>query len=90
MARTRRKKVSTTISPESYEFLHGLIRSGRAENLAQALDLVLEEIRRAENRRRLEQATAAYYENASEEQIKEENELGRALSSATSDILFDE
>jgi predicted S18 family serine protease len=86
----RRKKVSTTISPESYAFLRSLIRSGKAENLAQALDLVLGEIRRADNRARLERATAAYYESASAEAIQEENDLARALSSSTGDILFDE
>jgi hypothetical protein len=86
----RRKKVSTTISPESYAFLRELIRSGRAENLAQALDLVLEEIRRADNRRRLEQATAKYYDELTPEQIAEENELGGHMSQLSSEVLFDE
>ena len=90
MARARRKKVSTTISPESYAFLRELIRSGRAENLAQALDLVLEEIRRADNRRRLEQATAEYYQNASQESIDEENSLAAAFADMSGGIIFDE
>jgi hypothetical protein len=84
-----RKKVSTTISPESYAFLRGLIRSGKAENLAQALDLVLDEIRRADNRARLERATAAYYDNLTAEEIQEENELGRIIS-ASNEIAADE
>jgi hemerythrin superfamily protein len=81
--------VSTTISPESYAFLRGLIRSGKAENLAQALDLVLDEIRRADNRERLERATAAYYDNLTAEEIQEENELG-GIVSASSEITADE
>jgi len=85
----RRKKVSTTISPESYAFLRGLIRARKARNLAQALDLVLDEIRAADNRARLERATAAYYENLTPEEIQEENELG-ALTSASNEILADE
>jgi hypothetical protein len=84
-----RKKVSTTISPESYAFLRGLIRSGKAENLAQALDLVLDEIRRADNRERLERATAAYYDNLTAEEIQEENELGGIIS-ASNEIVSDE
>jgi hypothetical protein len=90
MARARRKKVSTTISPENYAFLRELIRSGRAENLAQALDLVLEEIRRADNRRRLEQATAEYYQNASQESIDEENSLAAAFADTSGGIILDE
>lgn len=90
MARARRKKVSTTISPESYAFLRELIRRGRAENLAQALDLVLEEIRRADNRRRLEQATAEYYQNASQESIDEENSLAAAFADMSGGIISDE
>jgi len=84
-----RRKVSTTISPESYAFLRGLIRSGKAENLAQALDLVLDQIRRADNRERLERATAAYYDNLTAEEIQEENELGGIIS-ASNEITADE
>ncbi|MGH9746908.1 MAG: hypothetical protein ACRD59_12470 [Candidatus Acidiferrales bacterium] len=86
----RRKKISTTISPESYAFLRALIRSRKAENLAQALDYVLDEIRRADNRARLEAATATYYENASQEAIREENELAEASSKAAGEINLDE
>lgn len=84
-----RRKVSTTISPESYAFLRGLIRSGKAENLAQALDLVLDQIRREDNRERLERATAAYYDNLTAEEIQEENELGGIIS-ASNEITADE
>lgn len=77
----RRKKVSTTISPEGYAFLRALIRSKKAQNLAQALDYVLDEIRRADNRARLEAATTAYYESASQEAIDEENQIAADFSS---------
>jgi hypothetical protein len=86
----RRKKISTTISPEGYAFLQSAIREGRAENLAQAIDLALEEVRRLDNRLRLEKATSAYYESASDEAIAEENNLAAELSSSTPGILFDE
>jgi hypothetical protein len=85
----RRKKLSTTISPEGYAFLRSLIRSGRAESLAQAVDLALEEVRQIENRRKLERATAEYYANASQEAIDEENDLATAFSATAGEIDID-
>ena len=85
----RRKKLSTTISPEGYAFLRSLIRSGRAESLAQAVDLALEEVRCIENRQKLDRATSEYYNSLTDEEIREENELGAAIS-ASSDIDIDE
>jgi hypothetical protein len=82
----RRKKLSTTISPDGYAFLLALIRSKKAENLAQALDYVLDEIRRADNRARLEAATAAYYENASQDAIDEENQIAADFSSLGTEV----
>jgi len=87
---TRRRKISTTIAPEGYAFLENLIESGKAGNLAEAMDLILDEMLRAENRARLERATAAYYEGANPEAIAEENELAAALSASLPDLLFDE
>jgi hypothetical protein len=82
----RRKKVSTTISPESYAYLRALIRSKKAENLAQAIDYVLDEIRRADNRARLEAATAAYYDNAPQEVIDEENQIAVDFASLGAEV----
>jgi hypothetical protein len=86
----RRQKVSTTISPDGYAQLVGLIRSGKAANLAQAMDLVLAEFHRTENRRKLEQATAHYYEQASQEAIDEENGLAAAFEVTAGEISVDE
>jgi hypothetical protein len=87
---TRRKKISTTIAPEGYAFLESLIQSGKAENLAESLDIVLEEMRRAENRARLERMMEAYYENASPEAIAEENEIAEAFSKSAHEINVDD
>jgi hypothetical protein len=81
-AAKRRKKISTTIAPEGYAFLERLIASGKAANLAGAIDLVLEESRRADNRARLERATAAYYDSLTPEEVEEENQLGAAISAS--------
>jgi hypothetical protein len=86
----RRKKLSTTISPEGYAFLRSLIRGGKARNLAQAVDLVLAEFRRIDNRRRLARATAQYYNEASQAAIDEENSLAAAFDSASGEISVDE
>jgi hypothetical protein len=86
----RRKKVSTTISPEGYAFLRALIRSRKAENLAQALDYVLDEMRRADNRARLEAATTAYYDSLTPEEIEEEDHLAASFASSAGDIDLDE
>jgi hypothetical protein len=86
----RRRKLSTTISPEGYAYLRSLIRAGKVENLAQAIDLVLAEFRRTENRRRLERATAQYYDHASQEAIDEENSLAAAFDATAGEISVDE
>jgi hypothetical protein len=87
---SRRKKVSTTISPEGYAFLRSLIRSRKAENLAQALDYVLDEIRRADNRARLEAATTAYYDSLTPEEIDEDDQVVASFESTAGNINFDE
>jgi hypothetical protein len=54
------------------------------------MDLVLEEIRRAENRRKLEEATTRYYDEASQEAIDEENSLAAAFSVTSGEIKVDD
>jgi hypothetical protein len=86
----RRKKISTTIAPESYAFLERLIESGKAVNLAEAIDMVLEESRRAENRARLEQATQEYFDSRSPEELAEDAALEIALGQAAARVDFSE
>lgn len=71
----KRKRLSTTVSAEGYALLEKLIHSGEANNLAEALDIVLAECLRVENRERIEKATIEYYENLSPEAQAEEREL---------------
>ena len=84
-----RRKISTTIDPHSYEYLKGLIAVGRARSLAEALDLALSRLRRAENRARLERATAAYFENLPTEAACEELNLSAALDASAGESDFD-
>jgi hypothetical protein len=88
-ARTRRPKLSTTIAPENRAFLRSLIKRGKAANLAEAVDGLIEEARHAENRKRLDDATAAFYASLSGDALKEERELELAVGSAASRVDFD-
>ena len=88
-SRPTRTKLSTTVAPENYRYLEALIESGRAGNLAAAVDLAIRRARRLENRQRLAAATTAYFENLSPEAIEEERTLGRALTRAAAGIDVD-
>jgi hypothetical protein len=84
-----RQKISTTIAPRSYAYLKSLIALGKARNLAEALDLALSRLRRAERRARLEQATSAYFENLPAEATREELNLATALDASANESDFD-
>jgi hypothetical protein len=88
-AMAHRQKISTTIAPRSYAYLKSLIALGKASNLAEALDLALSRLRRVESRARLEQATAAYFENLSAEAAREESNLATALDAGADESDFD-
>ena len=83
-----RRKVSTTISAEAYDFLRRLVESGRAATLAEAVDQVVKRARRTENRSRLEQATAAYFARRSPAAAQEEKELELALGQSGDEVSF--
>jgi hypothetical protein len=63
LARKTRRKISTTVSVETGTYLESLIRRGKAANLAEALDSAVGQARRLENRARLAQDTAAYFQS---------------------------
>lgn len=84
-----REKLSTTVSAETYEFLKEMVEQGEAANLAEAVDAVVGRMRRVENRRRLADATAKYFEQLPAEVQTEEQELAVDLSTAAGAIDFD-
>lgn len=88
--RGQRTKLSTTVAPETSQYLEQMVRSGSVANLAEAVDTVVSRVRRLENRRRLSLATRRYFEGLSPEAVSEENELGRNMASASAGIDFDE
>ena len=87
--RLTRQKISTTISPESAEYLAELIRQGKARNMAEALDLAIEQLCRHENRERLARDTAAYFDSMSAELAAEEEQLGTAVAGSAKGTDFD-
>ena len=87
--RLSRQKISTTISPNSFAYLERLIKNHQANSLADAIDLVVEQLLVHENRQRLADATAAYFDNLSDEGIEEEQRLGSLLSGSARGLDFD-
>ncbi|HEX7676722.1 MAG TPA: hypothetical protein VF713_01260, partial [Thermoanaerobaculia bacterium] len=74
-----RQKISTTISPTALFYLERLIEKGEVQNLAEAIDLAIDRLLVFENRERLENDTASYFANLSEEEAADERVLETAL-----------
>ena len=89
VARLARQKISTTISPVTLSYLQALIEHGEVQNLAESIDLAIERLLVFENRERLENDTAAYFDNMSPEESAEEERLASALSQAARGVDFD-
>ena len=84
-----REKLSTTVAPETYEFLQNMVTEGEVATLAEALDAVVARIRRLENRKRLAAATTSYFEQLDPKAAREEQDLAEDMGSARSRIDFD-
>jgi hypothetical protein len=87
---SHRRKVSTTVAPESFAYLRSLIQRGKARNLAQAVDLAVSRARRAESRARLEADTAEYFARLSPRARKKEARLQSALASGLDEVDLDQ
>ena len=84
-----RTKLSTTVAQENFQYLQTLVRAGRASSMAEAVALAIVRMRRTENRQRLEQATAAYFEELSVPAQAEEQALANTLHTQARSIDFD-
>ncbi len=74
------RKLSTTVSAETYDFLQQMVKQGRAATVGEALDQIVRKIRRVENRARLAAATTEYFEQLSPQSAAEERFLSRDKS----------
>jgi len=88
-AKMARAKLSTTVSPQNYQYLEHKVKSGEADSIAEALDRSIYRVRKLENRERLAKATAEYFNRLSPEAIAEENALASDLTSLSQGIDFD-
>ncbi len=88
-ATAHKKKLSTTISSESYRYIERQIASGEALSAAEVVERALDRMRRIENRKRLERDTAAYFNSLSPGAAREESELSSALGSLADEIDLD-
>jgi len=88
--RLTRQKISTTVSSATFSYLEQSIQDGKARNLADAIDLAVEQLMVYENRERLANDTAAYFENMTDEEAAEEQKLEAAISQSAVGINFDE
>jgi len=84
-----RTKLSTTVSPETHEFLERMIARGDAATVAEALDIIVGRMRQLDNRRRLAEATAKYFAQVDSRAAREEGELAKDMASAANTIDFD-
>jgi hypothetical protein len=88
-ARSNRRKISTTVAPETHAFLKSLVRRGKAANIAEAVDRAVAFARHSESRKRLEAATVAYYDSLAGESLRVERRMEKAVSKASSQVDFD-
>jgi hypothetical protein len=85
-----RKKLSTTIGPRSFAYLHDMVKAGRAQSVGEAVDKAVDIARRLEQRAALERQTAAYFNRLPSKTAAEEQELEDALSAVAQEFDFDE
>ena len=88
--RVTRQKISTTISPATFSYLEQLIKRGEARTLAEAIDLVVQQLLVYENRESLANDTAAYFANMTDEEATAEQRLEAALAQSAVGIDFDQ
>jgi H2-forming N5,N10-methylenetetrahydromethanopterin dehydrogenase-like enzyme len=85
-----RLKISTTVAPETHEYLAGLVERGQAASMAEALDQTVLRVRNADSMELLERDTAAYFRALSDSAAKEESRLEAAVGQLADEINVDE
>jgi ribosome-associated translation inhibitor RaiA len=87
----RQTKISATISLQSRAVLEEMIASGKAANFGAAIDLAIEEMRRARNRKRKRnEKTEPYSAEPSPDEVAEDRATMRAVHESNPDLLFDD
>lgn len=84
-----RIKLSTTVARENFAHLAAMVKAGKASTMAEAVDLAIAGLRKAQNRSRLEQATAVYFDTLADGALRDERALSSTLQSFSEGIDFD-
>ena len=84
-----RLKISTTVAPETHEYLASLVESGRASNMAEALDQAVLRARSTDSMELLASDTAAYFQALSGTAAEEESRLEAAVAPIADEINLD-
>ena len=84
-----RIKLSTTVAAENFTFLESMVKTGRTDSIAEAVDMAIARLRRLENRARLEAATAEYFAGLGPKAEAEERKLASLLHSSAASLDFD-
>ena len=87
---SHRLKISTTVAPETHEYLAALVESGRAASMAEALDQTVMRARNADSMELLERDTAAYFQALSGAAAEEESRMETAFGQMVDKVSFDE
>ncbi|MGD0223919.1 MAG: hypothetical protein ABSF71_16440 [Terriglobia bacterium] len=87
---THRLKISTTVAPETHEYLASLVESGRAASMAEALDQAVLRARSTDSMELLANDTAAYFQALSEAAAAKESHLEAAVAQMADEINFDD
>src|SRR5271169_4615293 len=77
---TQRLKISTTVAPETHQYLAELIESGRATCMADAIDQSVLRARNSDSMEHLASDTAAYFQALSGTAAAEESRLESAVA----------
>jgi hypothetical protein len=86
---THRLKISTTVAPETHEYLASLVESGRATSMAEALDQAVLRARSRDSMELLAKDTAAYFQALSGTAAEEESRLEAAVAQVADEVNFD-
>ncbi|MFP5207243.1 MAG: hypothetical protein ACLGSH_17955 [Acidobacteriota bacterium] len=82
LSSARKIKCSFTLSPESVAYLRETRAHRHSESDSEALDLLLKDLQQEARRRDLDAAVTAYYDTATEGELREEREWSEGAGHA--------
>lgn len=90
IAASLRVKKSFSISKESALFIKKVRKARKIASDSQTLDVLIQEALAAERQRGVDAAYAAYYDQASDEELKEESDWASVSTAALAEVPWNE